>query len=241
MDKRIIRIGKWQFVPDSNELRCDTEVRRIEDRASRMLLLFAERRGDVVCREDIIATIWNGRQLSENSIATVVGQLRRLLDDDPMSPTLIETIPKKGYRLAGQTGRSEKHFFKLRWALLLIPVLLFAGWIVLDSLRPPLLVHVAPISNNTGDLRYAPLAKAAEALLITELSKRGVRVQRTATENDVTFQSKLILWEGEPFLALDAVHDRKVIWSAMIGGGKGAIPRELEVELKKWAETQGLK
>ena len=61
--------------------------------------MLCEAGGDVVSQEQLIDGVWQGRALSENSVAVVIGQLRRALDDDAREPRLIETIPKRGYRL----------------------------------------------------------------------------------------------------------------------------------------------
>src|SRR6478672_2945960 len=95
------RIGEWQFHPASGELRRRTEVRRLEPRAAKTLELLLAARGGMVTQEQLIQEVWNGRSLSENSVAVVVGQLRKALDDDARDPKLIETIPKRGYRLMG--------------------------------------------------------------------------------------------------------------------------------------------
>src|SRR5215217_1243145 len=93
------RIGGWEFSPSSGELRRRTDVRRLEPRAARALQLLCEANGAVVSQEQLIAEVWQGRALSDNSVAVVIGQLRRALDDDAREPRLIETIPKRGYRL----------------------------------------------------------------------------------------------------------------------------------------------
>src|SRR6266550_3764475 len=93
------RIGGWEFSPATGELRRRTDVRRLEPRAAKALQLLCEANGELVSQEELIAGVWHGRALSENSVAVVIGQLRRALDDDAREPRLIETIPKRGYRL----------------------------------------------------------------------------------------------------------------------------------------------
>jgi DNA-binding winged helix-turn-helix (wHTH) protein len=93
------RIGGWEFLPATGELRRRTDLRRLEPRAARTLELLCEAKGEVVSQEELIAAVWQGRALSENSVAVVIGQLRRALEDDAREPRLIESIPKRGYRL----------------------------------------------------------------------------------------------------------------------------------------------
>src|SRR4051812_32448204 len=101
------RIGGWEFLPATGELRRRADVRRLEPRAAKALEMLCEAGGDVVSQEQLIDGVWQGRALSENSIAVVIGQLRRALDDDARDPRLIETIPKRGYRLCTGETRIE--------------------------------------------------------------------------------------------------------------------------------------
>src|ERR1044071_238743 len=99
------RIGGWDFSPATGELRRRSDVRRLEPRAPRALEMLCEADGEVVSQEQLIEGVWQGRVLSENSVAVVIGQLRKALDDDAREPKLIETIPKRGYRL--RSGATE--------------------------------------------------------------------------------------------------------------------------------------
>ena len=109
------RIGEWHFHPGSGELRRGSDVRRLEPRAARTLELLLEARGSVVSHERLIHEVWSGRTLSENSVAVVVGQLRRALGDDARDPRLIETIPKRGYRLIGQPSTLASRPSRRTW------------------------------------------------------------------------------------------------------------------------------
>src|SRR5436305_14506530 len=93
------RVGAWHFTPATGELRRRTDVRRLEPRAAKVLEMLCEAGGEVVSQEQLIVGVWNGRSLSDNSVAVVIGQLRRALDDDAREPRTIETMPKRGYRL----------------------------------------------------------------------------------------------------------------------------------------------
>lgn len=93
------KIGPWTFTPSRNELE-DKGVRvHLEDRAARVLDLLCGHRGEVVSREMLLKAVWQGRALSENSVAVVISDLRRALGDDARTPLFIETVAKRGYRL----------------------------------------------------------------------------------------------------------------------------------------------
>src|SRR3954469_3839253 len=114
------RIGGWEFSPATGELRRRADVRRLEPRAAKALELLCEANGEVVSQEQLIAGVWSGRSLSENSVAVVIGQLRRALDDDAREPRLIETIPKRGYRLRTAIDETEGRPTRRSFAIALI-------------------------------------------------------------------------------------------------------------------------
>ncbi len=94
-----IRIGAWTVDPDANELRRDSEIVRLEPKTMAVLLALARRRGQVVTREQLLDEIWSGVIVGDASLTQTVIKLRKALGDTAQSPTYIETIPKRGYRL----------------------------------------------------------------------------------------------------------------------------------------------
>ena len=174
------RIGGWEFSPATGELRRRTDVRRLEPRAARALEMLCEAGGDVVSQEQLIDGVWQGRALSENSVAVVIGQLRKALDDDAREPRLIETIPKRGYRLrqrqraaAGRTPCACLSFRHRRdhSRCHRLPV-------VLRTRNRPPAIGVTDVVNATGNAAYDPLARATSELIVTDLGKRGLAVHR---------------------------------------------------------------
>src|SRR6476646_9771820 len=153
------RIGAWEFSPATGELRRRTDVRRLEPRAARALEMLCEAGGDLVSQGQLIDGVWQGRALSENSVAVVIGQLRKALEDDAREPRLIETIPKRGYRLCTRQADSEQPARRRTLAIVAVIVaalligiaeLVFAG-------RGNPLIGVADVSNETGNAAYEPL------------------------------------------------------------------------------------
>ena len=222
------RIGGWLFVAATGELHRSAEVRRLEPRAAKALELLCEATGEVVSQERLIAEVWQGRALSGNSVAVVIGQLRRALDDDPREPRLIETIPKRGYRLrAGSPGQPRPAVGRpLVLALIAGAVLALA--ILAAALQPFASsggeIAVMDVANATGDPRYSPVARATSELIVNELDKRGFAVRRDGG-GDLLLRSKLVIWDGLPYLGMTATDRSGVIrWSSMSKATQGAIP-----------------
>ncbi len=65
-----------------------------------VLFLLAERRGQLVTREEIIEKLW-GKDVfldTDNAINTAIRKIRRVLRDDPEQPRFLQTVTGKGYR-----------------------------------------------------------------------------------------------------------------------------------------------
>ena len=73
--------------------------------AGRLLELLARAPGETVERSAIIEELWRGDWLTgDPALNRVVSELRRSVGDDPRSPMLIQTVPRRGYRLLPPAG-----------------------------------------------------------------------------------------------------------------------------------------
>ena len=61
----------------------------------------AARPGEVVSKEQLLDDVWGSRVVSESALTRTVTELRQALGDNAEAPHLLETIPKRGYRLIG--------------------------------------------------------------------------------------------------------------------------------------------
>jgi TolB-like protein/DNA-binding winged helix-turn-helix (wHTH) protein/Flp pilus assembly protein TadD len=85
------------------ELRRGGRVERLEKLPMELLILLAERRGQLVSRSEIVERLW-GRDVfvdADAAINTAVRKVRRALGDDPDAPRFLETVVGKGYRFVG--------------------------------------------------------------------------------------------------------------------------------------------
>jgi Tol biopolymer transport system component/DNA-binding winged helix-turn-helix (wHTH) protein len=85
----------------------NSEVRPLEPKSFRLLLFLVENAGRVLPKEEIMAAVWPGTFVSDNSLARAITQVRKGLDDDPKSPRYIETVPTVGYRFVAELQESE--------------------------------------------------------------------------------------------------------------------------------------
>jgi len=78
-----------------------SEIRPLEPKSFRLLLLLVENPGRVLSKEEIMAEVWSGTFVGDNSLARSITQIRKALDDDPKAPRYVETVPTIGYRFLG--------------------------------------------------------------------------------------------------------------------------------------------
>jgi DNA-binding winged helix-turn-helix (wHTH) protein len=68
-----------------------------------VLFLLAERRGQLVTRDEIVGRIWKGVFLdSDTSINVAVRKIRQALGDDAEAPRFVVTVPAKDYRFIAE-------------------------------------------------------------------------------------------------------------------------------------------
>ena len=65
----------------------------------RVLIGLAESAPQPVTRDCLLEKAWPDLYTSEHSLTTVISELRKVFEDDPRRPRIIETIRKVGYRL----------------------------------------------------------------------------------------------------------------------------------------------
>jgi DNA-binding winged helix-turn-helix (wHTH) protein len=102
--ERSFNFGAWRVLPARGLLVArgtDAEV-RIEPRLMDLLILFATSGGAVLSKDHIIASVWDGRAIGDDTLASAVSRLRTALGADREN-RYIETVPKRGYRLASST------------------------------------------------------------------------------------------------------------------------------------------
>lgn len=243
-------LGDWTFHPAAAELRRGPERRRLENRTARVLELLCERRGEVVSQDELIDQIWDGRALSQNSVAVVVGDLRRALGDDARQPRYIETLAKRGYRLIAPSGAASAVRAPDRRVvlgavaiafLLLLAVAALAGWRPAPQVSPPVLVVVEEMVNATGDPAHDATARSVTEVIVAELGRTdGVRVTRApAPDARATLAGRLVIWTGQPALGLSATDTATgdVLWTGMARGPEPALPDQIRAELGELSAT----
>jgi adenylate cyclase len=82
------------------------EIVRLEPQAFDLLEYLIRNRDRVVSRDDLIASIWGGRIVSDSAMTTRINAARCAVGDTGKAQRLIKTVPRKGIRFVG-TVREE--------------------------------------------------------------------------------------------------------------------------------------
>jgi predicted ATPase/DNA-binding winged helix-turn-helix (wHTH) protein len=72
---------------------------RLTPKAFAVLRLLAERAGQLVTKQELLAKVWPDTAVGDAVLATIVREIRSVLGDSASRPWLIETVHRRGYRL----------------------------------------------------------------------------------------------------------------------------------------------
>lgn len=242
------QVGHWTFVPSAHELRSGSARARLQQRASATLSLLCERAGEVVTREQIIDRAWGRRHLSPNSVAIVIGDLRRALGIGAGEPGSIETLPKAGYRLAPTAEQPPGERQPSPWpraATGVIGIAVAALVALAAALQQPASakpeVALAGINNATGTARYAPLMSACRETVLVALGRHSdLRIVEAPLNRDerpdYVLQQRWVLWSGAPELVLVARDSSgQTVWSGAIYGAESEFPAKISDKIRQFA------
>lgn len=103
-----VRIDRWDVYPSLN--RCERDGHRVElaPRTMDVLVHLIEHAGEVVSRDELIEHLWRGRVVSDEQVYKRISEIRHALDGGPREHSLIQTVPKRGYRLVASVAASHR-------------------------------------------------------------------------------------------------------------------------------------
>jgi TolB-like protein/DNA-binding winged helix-turn-helix (wHTH) protein/Flp pilus assembly protein TadD len=179
----------------SGELTRDGRRSRLQGQPFRLLCVLLEHAGGVVTREELQQQLWPGETFVDfdHGLNKAIAKLREALEDSKASSRLIETIPRRGYRLNVEVGWVDSNVTQpvpqvppqprrqspaRYWlvgvlALALVMTLVFSrrtlsGWF--GARRTIQSVAVLPLINLSDDPEQEYFADGITEQLITDLS-----------------------------------------------------------------------
>lgn len=97
-------LGDVSVQPRRNLIIAGGATQRVEPRVMAVLMRLKQAMGDVVSREALIEDVWGDEAPNDEALTQAISRLRRAIGDNPGRPEIIETIPKRGYRLMRAQG-----------------------------------------------------------------------------------------------------------------------------------------
>src|ERR1700712_2775935 len=93
-DNQVLDVGR-------RELKRGAEAVAVEPQVFDLLVYLLENRERVVSKDDLIASIWGGRIVSESTLTSRINAARKAVGDSGKNQQMIRTIPRRGLRFVG--------------------------------------------------------------------------------------------------------------------------------------------
>ncbi|HTV28937.1 MAG TPA: winged helix-turn-helix domain-containing tetratricopeptide repeat protein [Xanthobacteraceae bacterium] len=92
---------------DCRELRRGTNLVAIEPQVFDLLAYLVRHRDRVVSKDDLLASVWHGRAISESALFNRINAARSAIGDTGERQALIKTLPRRGLRFVGAVREEE--------------------------------------------------------------------------------------------------------------------------------------
>lgn len=103
----MFRVGDFEVDLRAGELRKRGRTTRLQDKPLQLFGLLLENANTLVTREQIIECLWGASRYHDfaDSLNQSVRKLRQALRDNASNPRILETVPRRGYRLIAPVER----------------------------------------------------------------------------------------------------------------------------------------
>ncbi|MDX1434659.1 MAG: alpha/beta fold hydrolase [Gammaproteobacteria bacterium] len=101
------QIGDCTLDTERYELRRAGMPEAIQPQVLDLLILLVENRKRIVTKDEIFATIWPGRVVSDATLSSRISAARSVLGDDGTSQRVIKTVPRRGFRFVAEVTESQ--------------------------------------------------------------------------------------------------------------------------------------
>lgn len=98
----LYELGPVRIDPSNRTLTFNGEVAPIQSKGFDALLLFIERRNEVVSKGELLAKFWPDTHVEESNLPVMISSIRRAIGDDGRNQRYLQTVSKLGYRFVGE-------------------------------------------------------------------------------------------------------------------------------------------
>ena len=155
---------------DRRELRREGAAVDVEPQVLDLLIYLVRNRARVVSKDDLVASVWGGRIVSDATLTSRVYAARKAIGDSGQEQRLIRTIARKGLRFVGAV-ETHSEGDEPASALTLPPDELPERWRPSLALPDRPAIAVLPFSNMSGDPEQDYFSDGMSEDVITGLSR----------------------------------------------------------------------
>jgi len=155
---------------DRRELRRGSQSVAVEPQVFDLLIYLIENRDRVVSKDDLIASVWGGRIVSDSTLTSRINAARTAVGDSGENQTLIRTIARKGLRFVGAVTTQSNDAEPERVAGLQPDEIREPARSALPLPDRPA-IAVLPFVNMSGDREQEYFSDGISEDIITALSK----------------------------------------------------------------------
>src|ERR1043166_2808945 len=109
MEQNKVRFGRFRLDLSQRQLARDGAPIPLGSRALDILCALAVAKGEVVSKDELMARVWPGLVVDENTIRVHVSALRKALEEGTSGQSHLMTVPGRGYRLGGRQAHASGH------------------------------------------------------------------------------------------------------------------------------------
>ena len=92
---------------DRRELRRGDELLAVEPQVFDLLVFLLRNRDRVISKEELITSVWDGRIVSDSTLASRINAVRRTIGDNGQEQRVIRTAARRGFRFVAEVNETE--------------------------------------------------------------------------------------------------------------------------------------
>jgi DNA-binding winged helix-turn-helix (wHTH) protein len=142
-------LGEWLVEPSLNRIGTSGRRLRLRQQVMEILVYLASLDGQVATLESIHDNLWRGKVVSSSAIYNCIAELRRALASSGSGVKYIQTLPKRGYRLAVRAAVRPR---------------------LADIGQEPSSIAIYPLTHHSGDPATSDLCEGIDDELLFRLS-----------------------------------------------------------------------
>ena len=160
-------IGDFRVNIKRSEIIYQQNICTLEPKLLQVLLLLAEKPGEIVSHQEFQQKIWSGVVVEANTLQRCIAKLRKVFNDDAKGQKFITTHPKVGYSLVAQVNwqqplpqlpiKAIQSKSRLSMIVILSLVLIVAVyWLIVSKPNDSITFsHISPVTT-TDETEYRP-------------------------------------------------------------------------------------